>query len=168
MKNAKPLIKNKNATRTLLVVAAVFLTLSTFCQPRVHSFEQIDSLQKIAPRNTVVFIHTDWCRYCQAMKNTTLKNKVLTKLLNDSFWFVDLNAEEKRNITFHNRIFKYKPTGENTGVHELAEQLGTYDGRLSYPALCVINEAYEIVFQYDQFLSADNLQIALNAILKQD
>ena len=88
--------------------------------------------------------------------------------MDNSFWFVDLNAEERRTISFHDRAFKYKPTGDNTGVHELAEQLGTFEGKLSYPALCILNEDYEIIFQYDQFLSAEKLQIALTAILEQD
>jgi thioredoxin-related protein len=152
---------------TLVLVLVLFIPLSAACQLSVYSFEQIDSLQKVAPRNTVVFIHTDWCQYCQSMKNTTFKNKDITKLLNESFWFADLNAEEKRDITFHDQTFRYKPTGQNTGVHELAEQLGLNGGKLSYPSLCVLNAKYEIVFQHDQFLSADKLLLALDSILKQ-
>ena len=152
----------------LLWAAIWLLPFTAQGQLSVYTFEQIDSLQKVAPRNAVVFIHTDWCNFCQSMKNTTFKNTDLTKVLNQSFWFADLNAEEERDINFHHQTFKFKPTGRNTGVHELAEQLGTKEGKLSYPAICVLNEEYEIVFQYDQYLSADQLLTALQVILDRE
>ena len=150
----------------LTLLVASLLPLFAHSQITAYSFEQLDSLQSVAPRNAVIFIHTDWCQYCQSMKNTTFVNQDLTKLINESFWFVDFNGEEKRDISFHGGTFRYKPTGQNTGVHELAEQLALKDGKLSYPSLCVLNADYEIVFLYDQFLSADDLILALDTILK--
>jgi thioredoxin-related protein len=38
------------------------------------SFEEIDSLQRIEKRKTIVFIQTDWCQFCHAMK-TPLKKR---------------------------------------------------------------------------------------------
>ena len=130
-----------------------------FAQLKTYQFEQIDSLQKVEERNIVVFIHTDWCKYCQAMKNTSFKNDSIVKLLNTKFYFIDLNAEEQRNINFQKQTFKYKPTGRNTGIHELAEELATIDGKISFPTICVLNPDNEIVLQYDQFLNSKDLQI---------
>lgn len=149
-----------------LLIAIFFLPLSTFAQLPSYSFAQLDSLQKIEQKNMVVFIHTDWCRYCQSMKNTTFKSKEVIQLLNKKFWFADLNAEEKKDIIFNKHTFKYKPTGNNTGIHELAEQLGTINGKISYPVLCILNTKYEIIFQYDQFLSSTDLLKVLNEGLK--
>jgi thioredoxin-related protein len=129
----------------------------TFGQPKVVQFEEIAARQKAAPRPMVVFIHTDWCRYCQGMKNTTFKNENIVKLLDKNFYFLDLNAEEKQNIRFHGRTFKYKPTGNNTGVHELAEQLGSQKGKVSYPTLCFLNSDYEIIYQHPDFTDAKTL-----------
>ena len=139
---------------------------SVYAQLKTHLFTQIDSLQKLDNKNVLVFIYTDWCRYCNIMKNTTFKNENVIKLLNDKFWFVSLNAEEKQGIDFNKNLFKYKPTGNKTGVHELAEQLGTFDGKLSYPALCMLNSGYEIVFQYGGFLSVAELLKVLKAAEK--
>lgn len=144
----------------------MFLPLSAFSQLQSYSFAQLDSLQKSEKKNIVVFIHTDWCRYCQSMKNTTFKDKKVIQLLNEKFWFADLNAEEKQDIIFNGHTFKYKPTGSNTGIHELAEQLGTVNDKISYPALCILNADYEIIFQYDQFLSSVDLLKVLNEVLK--
>ena len=43
----------------------------TFGQLKIVPFEEIATLQQLEPRPMVIFIHTDWCRYCQGMKNTT-------------------------------------------------------------------------------------------------
>jgi thioredoxin-related protein len=145
-------------------MGGLFLPTKSFAQLTHHSFEKVDSLQKKTSKNIVVFIHTDWCKYCQRMINTTFENEKIIDLLNDKFYFVDFDAEQKRDILFIGHIFKYKPTGGNTGTHELATQLGTFNGTTSYPTLCILNEKYEVIFQYDQFLSSSDLLRILKKI----
>lgn len=140
------------------------ITSAGFCQLKSHSFEAIDSLQQIQKRKIIVFIHTDWCQFCQRMKNTTFKNQEIIQKLNSDFYFVDLNAEEKRNIKFNNHIFKFQPTGNNVGVHELALQLGTMNNQIVYPVLCVLNDKNEIIFQYNNYLSPKDFKQLLEKI----
>ncbi|WP_231374035.1 thioredoxin family protein [Aureivirga marina] len=149
-----------------MLIVVSLLPLLAFSQIKTTTFEQIDSIQKTNPRNIIVFIHTDWCKYCQSMKQTTFKNKKVAQKLNNHFWFIDFNAEEKRDIEFVGHTFKFKPTGRKTGIHELAEQLGTINGKIAYPTLCILNEKYEIIFQYNQFLSEEDLLKVLGGVLK--
>lgn len=149
-----------------MLIAVMFLPLLAFSQLQTYSFSQLDSLQKTEKKNIVVFIHTDWCKYCQSMKNTSFKDKEVIQLLNENFLFADLNAEEKQDIIFNGYTFKYKPTGASTGINELAEQLGTVNGKVSYPTLCILNSEHEIIFQYNQFLSSADLLKVLNEVLK--
>lgn len=130
---------------------------NSYTQLKIHQFEEIEDLNKMEQRDLVVFVHTDWCRYCKAMKNTTFKNEEVVEKLNDQFYFVSLNAEEQRSITFAERSFRYKPTGANTGIHELAEAMGTIDGKLSFPTLVILNPKNEIIFQFDGFINDKNL-----------
>lgn len=130
-------------------------------QPRAHSFEQVGLLQKNAKRNTVVFIYTDWCRYCQVMKASVLSKEPIVGILNDRFYFVSLNAEEKKDIRFNNRLFKYRPNGTNTGTHDLAQALASIGGKVSYPVLVILNSEYEIIFQYSGFLNTKVLRAVL-------
>lgn len=147
---------------SILLLGSIFmLPNNSYAQIQTVQFEQIDSLQKIEKRNLVVFIHTDWCKYCNAMQNTTFINDSIIKLLNESFYFIDLNAEEKQDILFNGNTFKYKPTGTNTGIHELAEQLGTVDNQVSYPSLCFLNPNNEIIFQHNQFINSKDLNVLL-------
>lgn len=135
-----------------------------FTSIKTHQFEQIDSLQNTQKRNILVFIHADWCKYCQHMKITTFKDESIIKMINDKFYLIDFNAEYRRNIKFNKHTFKFKPTGIYTGTHELAEQLGTVGSMLSYPTLCFLNSDNEIIFQYTQFINSKNLQIILNRL----
>ena len=128
-----------------------------FAQLNFIDFEQIDSLQQAEKRNVIVFIHTDWCKYCKVMHDKTFKNATVVKLVNDKFYFVDFNAEEKREIVFNENTFVFKPNGSNSGIHELAMELGTIDKQISYPVLCVLNEKNEIIFQHNSFLNAKDL-----------
>ncbi|MBF4464915.1 thioredoxin family protein [Flavobacterium sp. LC2016-12] len=140
------------------------ITSNGFCQLQSRSFEAIDSLQLIQKKKIIVFIHTDWCQYCQKMKSTTFKKQEIIQSLNSDFYFIDFNAEEKKDISFNNQTFKYQPTGNNVGVHELALQLGTMNNQIVYPVLCVLNEKNEIILQYNNYLSPKDFKLLLEKL----
>jgi thioredoxin-related protein len=148
----------KNLYLLLLLCCAI---PTGFAQLHSVSLEQIDSLQRIEKRKTIVFIQTDWCSFCHAMKNTTFKNEEIIKELNNTFYFVDFNAEEKRAVVFNKTTFQFKPTGNNSGTHELAIALGTINKQLNFPVLCVLNSENEIVFQHSGYLKPKELKLIL-------
>nr|WP_315247830.1 thioredoxin family protein [uncultured Flavobacterium sp.] len=149
-----------------LAIILLFLGITStgFSQLQNRSFEAMDSLQQIQKRKIIVFIHTDWCQFCQRMKATTFKNQEIIEKLNSNFYFIDLNAEERRDITFNNQLFRYKPSGNNVGIHELALQLGTINNQIVYPVLCVLNQKNEIIFQYNSYLSPKDFKILLQKL----
>lgn len=148
----------KNHYLLLLLCCAI---PAGFAQLHSVSFEQIDSLQRIEKRKTIVFIQTDWCQFCHAMKNTSFKNEEIIKELNAGFYFVDFNAEEKRKVVFNKTTFQFKPTGNNSGTHELAFELGTINKQLNFPVLCVLNSENDIIFQYSGYLNPKELKLIL-------
>jgi len=140
------------------------LNASAYAQLRAVQPEELDSLQKIQSRKVLFFIGTEWCKYCALMHNTTFKNDQVIAALNDNYYFVNLDAETKRDIKFNNKVFKYKPFGNNVGTHELAEELGSVDGKVSYPTICLLNEQLEFIWQKNQFIGAKELLKVLRAI----
>ncbi|CAI2765941.1 thioredoxin family protein [Flavobacterium collinsii] len=150
--------------KLFLLILFFGITSTGFCQLKDNTFEEVDRLQQIQKRKIIVFIHTDWCQYCQRMKSTTFKNHEIIEKLNSDFYFVDFNAEEKREITFNNQIFKYKPTGNNVGVNELALQLGTINNQIVYPVLCVLDEKNEILLQYNNSLNPADFKLILEKL----
>ncbi len=91
------------------------------------------------PKKIYVDIYTDWCGYCKKMDKTTFKDATVVKYLNDNFYAVKFNAEQKGNILFNDTEFKYINSG-GRGVHELAYAL--LNGRLGYPAFVVLDEEF--------------------------
>ncbi|RBN49955.1 thioredoxin family protein [Flavobacterium psychrolimnae] len=132
-----------------------------FAQLHSVAFEEIESLQRIEKRKTIVFIKTYWCQFCHAMKNTTFKNEEIIKELNTAFYFVNFNAEEKRTVVFNNTTFQFKPKGNTSGTHELAISLGTINKQLNFPVLCVLNSENEIIFQHSGYLKPKELKLIL-------
>ncbi len=147
------MIKIKPYIFLLLISGCISLPHLSYSQIKEFRFEQLDSLQKFEKRPVIVFLHTAWCKYCSTMKNSTLKDKDVVNLLTQKFYFITLDIEEKQEILFRNYTFKYKPTGLNTGINELAEQLGTINGQVSYPAISFLNADYEIIYQQEGFVS---------------
>ena len=110
----------------------------------IFTFEEVEELQQQTPKPILIFLYTDWCKICFGMKKTTFRNTEVIKLLNDNFYFVKLNAEEKKEITFLGKMFTYKPTGTNTGMHELAAELVTIKKTIIYPTTIILNTVFEI------------------------
>ena len=131
----------------VLVSLIVLLALTAEGQNKAVQFGELAILQARDARPVVVLITTGWCKYCHAMKNTMLANKKVAMTLNTKFRTVFLDAEEKQEIVFAGRIFKYKQ-----GINELARALGTVNGQVSYPTLCILNSKNEIIYQYDGYL----------------
>ena len=88
--------------------AIVFSLNKGHAQPRRVSFAELDSLQRVEQRNVLVFIHTDWCKYCQILKpewekmKTKLRRNMGRTLKNAEFEIVemgDTSENQMRNIT---------------------------------------------------------------------
>jgi thioredoxin-related protein len=153
--------KQHQMGKLALIIFFLGITSTGFCQLKSTPFEAIDSLQQIQKKNVIVFIHTDWCQFCQRMKSTTFNNHEIIDKLNSDFYFIDLNAEEKRDISFNNQVFKYRPSGNNVGINELAVQLGTINKQIAYPVLCVLNANNEIILQYNSYLNEADFKLFL-------
>ncbi|MEO8255606.1 MAG: thioredoxin family protein [Flavobacterium sp.] len=151
--------------KSFYIALIFFWTIpSGFAQLKTYSFEEAEKLSKENPKPFVIFIHTDWCKFCQAMKKTTFKNETIWTKLNSDFYFVSFNAEEKRTILFNKIHFHFKPTGNNSGTHELAIALGTIKKQLVFPVLCILNTKSEIIFQHSGYLKAKELKLILEKL----
>ncbi len=134
---------------------------SGFAQLKIHTFEEAEQLAVKNPKPFVVFTHTSWCKFCKMMENSTFKNVEISNKLNDSFYFIALDAEDKKDIRFNNHTFQYKPTGTNTGIHELATALATNNNQVIYPTLTILGPDYSILFQQASYIKAQDLLMVL-------
>ncbi|MFK7806843.1 MAG: thioredoxin family protein [Saprospiraceae bacterium] len=127
------------------------------------SFSNLENLMEKESRPIAVFLHADWCKFCRNMEQTTLRKSTVIELLNENYYYLPFDGEQKEVLTFRGHKFHYQPNGRNSGTHELAASLGTIDGVLAYPTFVILNEAYEITFQYSGFLTEAELKRVLRA-----
>lgn len=123
----------------------------------VLQVNDVNTLGDNPDKPILIFFHTDWCKFCQNMKQTTFRDQEVIRYLNERFYYVSFNAEQKSEVRFGGNTFKFIPRGGNSGTHQFAEIMATTDGELSYPTIVVLNRNLEVVFKYNSFLSAREL-----------
>lgn len=89
------------------------------------------------PKKIFIDVYTDWCGWCKVMDKKTFTNSEVIQYMNENFYAVKFDAEQKEAITFDGHEFKYINSGRR-GVHELAYSL--LDGRLGYPSVVYLDE----------------------------
>jgi thioredoxin-related protein len=119
-----------------------------------YEFPDLKKMMTQQERPIAIFLQAAWCKFCRNMEQTTLKNKRVINWLNDEYYFISFDGEHKEEVVFNEHVFGYQPTGRNTGIHDLAKALGSIAGELTFPAFVILNPKYEIVFQYNAFLTA--------------
>ena len=154
-----------NFTKTLLFIFIFFGCFTTYAQKtqkeetlKTLTFTEVEKLQQENPKPIVVFISTEWCKICFGMKRTTFQNKDVIQLLNNNFYFIHLNGEEKETLLFYGKEFNYKPTGVKTGVHELAIALAGTDKRIAYPTTTILNTSLEITTQIVGYIKSREMK----------
>jgi thioredoxin-related protein len=140
----------------LLIILGCLLPLVTVAQKsstvKNYSFEELDLVFEQEDKPAVIFLHTQWCKYCKAMIEDTFTDKKVTAIMNQNFYYVPFDAESKEEVIFKNVKFSYKPTGYRTGIHDIAQELLSQNQDKSYPVLVIINKDLEILYQYSGFL----------------
>ena len=126
-------------------------------QLNIFSFQEVEQLHQQNPKPILVFTYTNWCKFCYMMKNTTFKNDKLIHLINDKFYFIKLNAEEKEDIIFLGKTFVFQPSGNKTGINELAKELASINKKISYPTTTILNSNLEIDLQIGNYINSTKM-----------
>lgn len=106
------------------------------------------------PKKIFVDLYTDWCGWCKKMDATTFKDPAVVTLINNSFYAVKLNAEQKESIKWNGEEFKWYPGGRD-GVNKLAYDL--VDGQLSYPTYVILDQEYSRILISPGYKAGDVL-----------
>lgn len=104
------------------------------------SWEEAVEANKVEQKKIFVDVYTNWCHWCKEMDKSTFKDAEVIKLLNEKFYAVKFNAEQKENIEFDNHTFGYRQSGRR-GAHELAMAL--LDNNMGYPSFVFLDESFQ-------------------------
>ncbi|MEO1052602.1 MAG: DUF255 domain-containing protein, partial [Bacteroidota bacterium] len=116
------------------------------------TFEEAVERSKTEKRKIFIDVYTDWCGWCKVMDKNTFSKEGIAQYLNENYYPVKLNAEQREDIQFKGHTFKYVPEGRR-GYHQLAASLLQY--KLAYPSVVFLNENFEVIQIVQSYLKPD-------------
>mgnify|MGYP005839900551 CR=1 FL=1 len=139
------MVPNANAAATTTATANDEITWLSWDE----AIQQADK----KPKKIFVDLYTDWCGWCKKMDATTFKDPAVVQYINEHFYAVKFDAEQKEEVQYRDHTFKFINAGRR-GVHELAYSL--LDGRLGYPSYVYLDENQDRITISPGFKAADN------------
>jgi thioredoxin-related protein len=141
----------KNILKSVIVIAGLALTMGMTTldnkpaaegEVKWMTFEEAMTKSKTEKRKIFIDVFTDWCGWCKVMDRSTFNDPVVAKLLNEKFYPVKFNAEQRDNIVFNGTTFKFVASG-NSGYHEFAAAL--LQNQMSYPTVVFLDEEFRMI-----------------------
>lgn len=118
------------------------------------TFEKLPKLIQQESKPVMVFIHTDWCKYCLMQDKITFQDSLIVSELNQNYYCVKLNAEADQQIYFLNRMYTKKGN-----IHSLSWVLGAQNNELTFPTTVLLSPQYQITNRWVGYLSKEQLTV---------
>jgi thioredoxin-related protein len=116
------------------------------------TFEEAIQRAKKEKRKIFIDVYTDWCGWCKVMDKNTFNDPEVARVLNEKFYPVKFNAEQREDVSFAGHTFKFIENGRS-GYHELAASL--LNNQLSYPTVVFLNEDFKMIQPLPGYRKAD-------------
>jgi thioredoxin-related protein len=100
------------------------------------------TLTESTPKKIFIDVYTDWCGWCKRMDKATFQNPEVAAYMNEHYYNVKFDAEQKESIEILGNTFEFVPQGSR-GYHELAAAL--LNGKMSYPTVVFMNPKFEML-----------------------
>ncbi len=120
------------------------------------TWSEVEEALKKEKRKVLVDVYTDWCGYCKKMDKTTFKDKNVVEYINENFYAVKFNAEEKETITLDGKKYKYVKSGKR-GYNQLAADL--LKGKMSYPTIVFLNPDLSLIQPIPGYLNVKKMEM---------
>lgn len=134
------------------IAALMSFTRQADQQVQWMTFEEAVARSKKEKKKIFIDVYTDWCGWCKVMDKNTFNDPEVARILNEKFYPVKFNAEQREDITFDGHTFRFVESGRS-GYHELAASL--LNNKLSYPTVVFLTEDFEMIQPLPGFRKAD-------------
>lgn len=129
---------------TVLAGATAFITDDSAEEGPVKwlTIEQAIEKSKTQKKPIFIDVYTTWCGWCKVMDKNTFSDPLVAKQLNENFYPVKFDGEQKEDVLFNGTTYKYVGSG-NRGYHQLAAAL--LNNQLSYPTVVFLDENFNLL-----------------------
>lgn len=123
-----------------LVLSAQLVLAGDKKDHEIHwlTFEQAEVKMKEKPKKVIVDTYTGWCGWCKKLDKDVYTNDSLIDYVNEHFYAIKFDAEQKTPINFVGKVWNYSATQR---VNELAPAL--LQNKLSYPTTIFMDENFK-------------------------
>ena len=151
----------KNKILILIVIFSTGFSTGVFSQTSINwlTWESMIQKQKVQKKKIIIDLYTDWCGWCKKMDKTTFENPVIVKYINDNYYAVKFNAEQKEELEFKGYNYKFVNQGRR-GYHEFAAALTK--NNLSFPTYVFMNEDNEVLQVIPGYQDAKTFEYIIN------
>lgn len=142
----------------IVFILTVFMSLDSSAQRKIQwrTWEDVQKLQETNPKKVFVDIYTDWCGWCKKMDKATFQQDHIAKYVNENYYAVKFDAEDRSNIDFDGKVYKYVKNGKR-GYNELAVALTR--GQLSFPTIVFLDESNKLIQPIPGFQNAESFEM---------
>ena len=106
------------------------------------SFEEAVAKARVTPKKIFIDVYTDWCGWCKRMDANTFSHPDIAQYMNENFYCIKFDAEQKEDVVLGNQTFKFVPQGPK-GYHQLAAAL--LQNKMSYPTVVFLDEGFNMI-----------------------
>jgi len=118
------------------------------------TWEEAQAKMAEEPKSMFGDMDTSWVGWCKKMDSSTFQDAKVIEYLNDNFYAVKFNAEQKEAITYQGFEFKFVNSGRR-GYHQLAHSM--LNGRMGYPAFVYFNQEMERIMISPGYKKVDQI-----------
>ncbi len=144
-------------------IMGLFTCISN-AQITTTTFDKVENLMAVEARPLLVFFYTDWCSYCELMKQKTFSDSEITKELNQNYYVIFFDGESKAEVKWDHRNWGFRKRGLKSGTHQLAMYFAEHRGTVTYPAIILLDSKFQKIYQHNSYLKASELHALLKVI----
>ncbi len=145
----------------LFLFGAMLLLCSSFLSPKKEkinwiTLEQLHEAYAKQPKPILVDLYTSWCGWCKVMDRDTYSKEAVASYVNEKYYAVKFNAEQKDSVLFAGKKYGYNKSYEANG---LAAYLSY--GQMSYPTTVFLTSIDAQPMPIAGFLKPDEIEAPL-------